>query len=79
MIPIGDSPKSRTTPWVTYVVIALNIAVFLWMLRLDNAPPDSRTEALRQFRDQTNAECYGFETLPSDADQFVCRWSVQPK
>lgn len=79
MIPIGDSPKSRTTPWVTYLVIALNVAVFLWMLRLDNAPPDSRPEALRQFRDQTNAECYGFETLPSAADRFVCRWSVQPK
>ena len=79
MIPIGDSPKSRTTPWVTYLVIALNVAVFVWMLRLDNALPASQTQALREFRDQTNAECYGFETLPSDADRFICRWSVQPK
>ena len=79
MIPIGDSPKSRTTPWVTYTVIVLNVAVFLLMLGLNNGPPASRTEALREFRDQTSAECYGFETLPSDADRFVCRWSVQPK
>lgn len=79
MIPIGDSPRSRTTPWVTYLIIGLNVAIFLYMFQLSNAPPGSRATALKDFRDQTNAECYGFETVPSDADRFVCRWSLQPK
>ncbi|MEO6397926.1 MAG: rhomboid family intramembrane serine protease [Tepidiformaceae bacterium] len=79
MIPIGDSPKSRTTPWVTYMFILLNVAVFAGMLGLDNSPPETRAAAQREFRDQTNAECYGFETLPSAADRFVCRWATQPK
>ena len=37
MIPIGDSPRSRTTPYVTYALILANIAVFLYEVSLSPA------------------------------------------
>lgn len=78
MIPIGDSPRSRRTPWVNYALILANIGVFIYMFSLSNVVP-GRTQALRDFRDQTNGECYGFQTSPTDADQFVCKWAFQPQ
>jgi len=34
MIPLRDVIPSRTTPWVTFALIGLNIAVYLWGLTL---------------------------------------------
>jgi membrane associated rhomboid family serine protease len=79
VIPVGDSPKSRTTPWVNYAIILVNIGAFLWMFSLSTQPAPSRTQAARQFRDQTANECYGYETSPTDVDRFICKYSLQPK
>ncbi len=78
MIPIGDSPRSRNTPWINYALILANIAVFIYMVLLSNTVP-ARTQALRDFRNQTSGQCYGFQTAPTDADAFVCKWAFQPK
>lgn len=40
MIPIGDSLRSRTTPWVNWLIIALNFLVFFYELTLMNQPSD---------------------------------------
>lgn len=34
MIPLRDSTRSRTTPWVTWLLIAVNVLVFLYELGL---------------------------------------------
>ncbi|MFN0147130.1 MAG: rhomboid family intramembrane serine protease [Dehalococcoidia bacterium] len=79
MIPIGDSPRSRSTPWVTYAFIAANVAVFVYTLMLSNALPLSRVEAQRDYEDQVTTVCSGFEqTAPTETDRFFCRWSFQP-
>jgi membrane associated rhomboid family serine protease len=79
VIPIGDSPKRRITPWVNYSLIAANIAVFIYMMSLAQLPGESRRENVAEFREQTAGICYGFETSPSEIDQFYCRWSFQPE
>lgn len=38
MIPIGDSVRSRTTPYVNVTIIALNVLVFLFELTLSTMP-----------------------------------------
>ena len=78
MIPIGDSPKSRTTPWVNYTLIAINIAVFAYTLSLSATAPLSRVEAAREFQEQQAGICYGFPAGPTELDRFFCRWSFQP-
>lgn len=34
MIPLKDFNPSRTTPWVTYGLLAVNVIVFLWQVQL---------------------------------------------
>jgi membrane associated rhomboid family serine protease len=36
MIPLRDVIPSRTTPWITYLLIALNVLVFFFELSLDS-------------------------------------------
>lgn len=79
MIPISDSPRNYTTPWVNYGLIVANIVVLLLMLRLDTSLPVTRRQALSEFQGQTAGECYGFETAPTEADRFYCRWGFQPR
>jgi membrane associated rhomboid family serine protease len=38
MIPVGDFLRTRTTPFVNWSLIAINIAVFVYMLSLDTRP-----------------------------------------
>ena len=78
MIPIGDSVRSRTTPFVNYLIILVNVAVFAWMFTLGNETPRTRTEAVSEFAAQTSGECYGFETAPTELDRFFCDYSLQP-
>ena len=78
MIPIGDSPKSKTTPWVNYAFIAINIAVFLYTLSLSTEVPPNRVVAAQQFQEQQAGICYGFPAAPTEIDRFYCRWSFQP-
>jgi len=63
---------------VTYAIILLNVVVFLRMLGLSATLPASQRAQLRDFQDQTATVCYGFRTLPTEADRFVCRWGFQP-
>jgi membrane associated rhomboid family serine protease len=79
MIPIHDSPRSRTRPWINYAIILLNFAVFIRMLTLPNGLPLSRAQQQSDFREQTNGVCYGFQTAPTASDRFVCKWAFQPK
>lgn len=79
MIPISDSNRRRTTPWVTYGIILANVAVFLYMLTLDATPPATQREESRQLVQQTQTVCYGYATYPTDADRFICKYAFQPK
>ena len=38
MIPVGDFLRRRTTPYVNWALIAINVAVFVYMLTLDQRP-----------------------------------------
>lgn len=78
MIPIGDSTRRRTTPWVNYAFIAVNIGIFLYVLGLDASIPANRIEATRAFQEQQAGVCYGFPAAPTELDRFYCRWSFQP-
>lgn len=78
MIPIGDSPRSRTTPWVTWAIILVNIGVWIYMLLLNVAVTGDRADARTQFTAQTDGVCYGFTTNPTDLDRFICTWGFQP-
>jgi membrane associated rhomboid family serine protease len=80
MIPIGDSPQRRITPWVTYAIILANVAVFVYMLTLSTAtpPPGTRTYE-RAAIALADGPCYGFPAAPSDSDTFVCKYAFQPK
>ena len=42
MIPIGDSVRSRSFPYVNVAIIAVNVLIFLYELTLSTVP-------LRQF------------------------------
>ncbi len=79
MIPVGDSPRSGRVPWVNYGVILANLALFIFMLGLSTGIAPANRQALRDFQEQTNGVCYGFETRPSEAERFVCTWAFQPK
>lgn len=79
MIPVGDSPRSHTTPYVNYLIILINVAVFAWMFTLGSELPLSRAQAQREFVAQTDGECYGYETAPTEIDRFFCNYSLQPR
>ncbi len=79
VIPVGDSARSDRVPWVNYVFILVNVAVFIVMLGLSTGIAGSNRVAMQEFQAQTDGVCYGFETRPSDADRFICTWAFQPK
>jgi membrane associated rhomboid family serine protease len=79
VIPVGDSPRPRTTAWVTYAIIVANVAVFIYMLTLPTSLEGSRRSQFQEFREQTQTICYGFEAEPNEANRFVCRWGFQPQ
>jgi membrane associated rhomboid family serine protease len=79
MIPIGDSPRSRTTPYVNYALIVLNLMVFVYMLSLSiGQQPMTRAEERAAVVEQTEGVCYGFQAPPEDINRFICRWGFQP-
>ncbi len=79
MIPIHDSPSRRTTPWVTYAIIAVNLIVFVRMLSLSTDTPATVGATRQALERQTTGDCYGFVTAPAELDRFYCRWSFQPR
>ncbi|MGE5597663.1 MAG: rhomboid family intramembrane serine protease [Hyphomicrobiales bacterium] len=79
MIPIGDSPRTRITPWVTWAIIILNFAVWIRVLTLDDTPAPTRLQQQADLRAQTTQDCYGLRVPPTDREQFYCRFSLQPQ
>ena len=79
MIPIGDNNPRRSRPVVNYVLIALNFVVFIYMLGLSTDLAPGRRQQDDEFISQTNGDCYGFRTAPTDADRFICQFAFQPK
>jgi membrane associated rhomboid family serine protease len=72
MIPIGDSVRSRSTPYVNLAIIAANVAVFLYELTL-SATPDLVFRALPQLGLISELDLFFFDwgTLPAClADRF---------
>jgi len=79
VIPVGDSPRSRSFPGVTWALILANIAVFVWMLFLSRDIPFPDSAADDAFREQTAGVCFGFQTAPTQLDRFYCEWGFQPR
>jgi membrane associated rhomboid family serine protease len=54
-LPVGDIPNPRTTPWVTYALMGLNIAVFaLVTIPLSLARPDLNDPLLLDYLNALN-------------------------
>lgn len=64
MIPIGDSLRSRTTPWVNWLIIALNFLVFFYELSLINKPSQPPLIINRE--------------RASELDQWTYEWGAVP-
>lgn len=79
MIPIGDSPRSSSIPWVTWAIILANVAVWFYTLTLSDDVEGGLLDARRSFNEQTAGACYGFETRPTERDLFYCERSFQPR
>jgi membrane associated rhomboid family serine protease len=77
VIPVGDSPVARRFPIVNYSLIVANIGVFIFMLALSTAGPQTAVEA-RRLEQQADA-CYGFISRPNELERFYCRRGFQPR
>src|SRR5262245_46497362 len=49
------------------------------MLGLSTNLPTRTVDRNRDFRDQTAGICYGFRTLPTESDRFICKYGFQPR
>ena len=50
LLPIGDAPNPRGAPFVTYLIIAANVAVFVLLtMPLSGAPADPSSPLFRQY------------------------------
>lgn len=79
MIPIGDNSRRRTTPWVTYGIILLNVAVFIYLLNLPATSPRDPRLFNQELGAQAEGVCYRMRVAPSEANRFICKWAWQPK
>ncbi|SDM37947.1 Membrane associated serine protease, rhomboid family [Geoalkalibacter ferrihydriticus] len=49
-LPIGDHPNPRSTPWVNYLLLGINLAVWLLIaLPMSNVPPELNDPVLLEF------------------------------
>lgn len=54
-LPVGDIPNPRGTPWVTYVLMAINIVVFIVItIPLSLSPPDLNDPLLLDYLNALN-------------------------
>jgi membrane associated rhomboid family serine protease len=51
VFPVGDFLRTRTTPWVNYTLLAINIGVFVYMLTLSGDVLGQTSEVERFFFD----------------------------
>jgi len=78
-IPIGDSPNFKSTPWMTYGLIAVNILVFVLLWPLQHTPADPADPAARAYM-VTLAEERGVRVQEISAyDAVVFRHGFKPR
>ncbi len=56
MFPIGDSPNPRSIAWVTYVLIAINVLVYVMCMPMMNAPADLESPAAREYLEMLRSQ-----------------------
>ena len=77
-LPIGDAPKSPRTPWITYLLIALNAGVLLALLPQGFAVPASDDPRLLQLAAARGLEPAGLASLISVYDLVVFEHGFRP-
>ncbi len=83
LLPIGDAPNPRSTPWVTRGLIAVNVAVFLLVtLPLSGRHPDLSDpvlfDYLRAIHALTPADVRAALSHLSAYDLFVFKYGYRP-
>jgi membrane associated rhomboid family serine protease len=85
VLPIGDAPNPRGVPIVTYLLIAANVAVYLFVsIPLGAQRPSSNDPALHEYlrvmaeavRDP--AALHRLAAQVTDYDLFVFQWGFRP-
>jgi membrane associated rhomboid family serine protease len=72
-LPIGDAPNPRGTPFVTYALVAINVAVFLmWNVPLGSRPADVNDPAFAEYVEVMARELSG----RADVRQLVAQTSA---
>ena len=79
MIPIGDSTKRGSRPWVNYTLLALNLGVFIWLLTLSTSLMGTFRGAQGDAVDQAAGSCYGLLTPPTELNEAYCELGFQPR
>ncbi len=82
-LPIGDTPNPRSTPYVNYLIIGLNVAVFLFIsLPLTTRTPDMSdpllVEYLRALGVHGGISVQEVLKHVTAYDLFVFRWGFRP-
>ena len=68
VLPIGDAPNPRGAPFVTYLIIAANVAVFVLLtMPLSGAPADPSDPLFQQYVSAVERSVDN----PAEVDQFV--------
>jgi membrane associated rhomboid family serine protease len=63
MMPIGDINPTRRTPFVTWLLVGINVLVFLWQLSLSSAQLNSVFLEFAAVPANVAANPFGLETL----------------
>jgi membrane associated rhomboid family serine protease len=79
VFPIGDSPKTSIRPWINYLLIVVNIGVFVYMVTLETQLGISGPAAQTLARQSLEGVCYGLLTPPTELDLFFCEFGFQPR
>jgi len=82
-LPIGDTPNPRGTPWVNYLLIGANVAVFLFFsLPLMGAPPNLNDpllyELLKAYGVRGSMTAQAVASQLSAYDLAVFRYGFRP-
>ena len=74
MLPLSDINPTRRTPYLTYILIAINVLVFLWELTF------SDQELTRVFLNYSVVpSLVGPRLVPAICTAHDCCWNRQPK
>ena len=70
MIPLKDNVPSRTVPFITLILVALNVVVFVYQLSLQMSPEPGAQRAAEEFIGEfglTPCRLAGYCRVPEDA------------